>query len=78
MAKCPRCEFDNAYVGFTNVECCNVECKYFSEKQFAYIVAESKNNSPNVQDESGHLDDEPMFGSYAWFNSLSTFCNGSD
>ena len=33
--KCPKCGSEDAYQGFTSVECINSKCENFSEKQLA-------------------------------------------
>lgn len=42
MNNCPFCNTKNAYVGFTEVECPNLMCKYFSEKQLVAATEETQ------------------------------------
>lgn len=39
---CPSCSYDDAYVGFSSVDCLNPECRHFREEYLEAKLAESK------------------------------------
>lgn len=40
MSRCPSCNTDEAYIGIISVECVNVKCAHYSQKQKDEIAAQ--------------------------------------
>lgn len=51
MSRCPSCNADEAYVSILSVECVNVKCAHYSQKQkeqIAELKAKEKADNKNI------------------------------
>ena len=42
---CPACKYPHCYIGLSTVECWNIACKFYSEKQHKILLERKKRNS---------------------------------
>jgi len=53
VSRCPSCNADQAYVGILNVECVNVKCVHYSQKQKEEVAAEKAKKELKAKTSSG-------------------------
>ena len=59
MAKCSFCGTDDAYIGFSEIECINYECQFYSPKQCEIYLHNLYNNLPAADIDGENLIEEP-------------------
>lgn len=48
MARCTNCNHEGAYIGYSNVECPNIKCKFFTELQLREWSSTGSTSAPSV------------------------------
>lgn len=80
MSRCPSCDYEDAYVGFNDVECLNGRCRHYSEKHFAeWMGAMTKkvSTTPLQREDTQPTEDTYYYLDGAWHTAdqvdLSSF-----